>query len=169
MWYKYHKIIIRINDVTLTFYQKFKRPEVNPIFVFFLKISNQSLNLTYVFICWANSPTFKLFNVYWTLVNKMINQSIVTEHNPGHFLQIGVAVACYVFNVIDKAWDDQTLPFLQLRAFMDLQHKKMIMLNINKKITCQWNDKCRINIINIHKLCIHFKDHIGIIKLTDIT
>lgn len=138
--------------------KKFKRPKVKPIFVFFLKISNQSLNLTYVFICWANSSTFKLFNVYWTLVNKMINQSIVTEDNPGHFLQIGVAVACYVFNVIDKAWDDQTLPFLQLRAFVDLQHKK-------KKL----NDKCKINIINIHKLCIHIKDHIGIIKLTDVT
>lgn len=123
--------------------KKFKRPKVKPIFVFFLKISNQSLNLTYVFICWANSSTFKLFNVYWTLVNKMINQSIVTEHNPGHFLQIGVAVACYVLYVIDKAWDDQTLPFLQLRAFVDLQHKK-------KKL----NDKCRINIININFVSI---------------
>lgn len=158
--------------------------EVKPIFVFFRKISNQSLNLTYVFICWANSSTFKLFNVYWTLVNKMINQSIVTEHNSGHFLQIGVAVACYVFNVVDKAWNDQTLPFLQLRAFVDLQHKKkknwrfifLFMLNINKKINRQFlfffnqlNDKCKINIINIHKLCIHFKDHIGIIKLTDVT
>lgn len=131
MWHIYHKIIIRINDVTLTLYQKFKRPGVKPIFVFFLKISNQSLNLTYVFICWANSSTFKLFNVYWTLVNKMINQSIVTEHNPGHFLQIGVAVACYVLYVIDKAWDDQTLPFLQLRAFVDLQHKKKKKLTIH--------------------------------------
>lgn len=146
MWHIYHKIIIRINDVTLTLYQKFKRPGVKPIFVFFLKISNQSLNLTYVFICWANSSTFKLFNVYWTLVNKMINQSIVTEHNPGHFLQIGVAVACYVLYVIDKAWNDQTLPFLQLRAFVDLQHKKkknwqfifLFMLNINKKINRQF-------------------------------
>lgn len=136
MWHIYHKIIIRINDVTLTFYQKFKRPEVKPIFVYFLKISNQSLNLTYVFICWANSSTFKLFNVYWTLVNKMINQSIVTEHNPGHFLQISVAVACYVFNVIDKAWNDQTLPFLQLRAFVDLQHKKEKKLTIHFFVLC---------------------------------
>lgn len=103
----------------------------NQYLYFYLKISNQSLNLTYVFICWANSSTFKLFNVYWTLVNKMINQSIVTEHNPGHFLQIGVAVACYVLYVIDKAWNDQTLPFLQLRAFVDLQHKKKKKLTIH--------------------------------------
>lgn len=137
MWHIYHKIIIRINS----FYHKFKRLGVKPIFVFFLKISNQSLNLTYVFICWANSSTFKLFNVYWTLVNKMINQSIVTEHNPGHFLQIGVAVACYVLYVIHKAWDDQTLPFLKLRAFVDLQHRKKKKLTIHFFVYVEHKEK----------------------------